>query len=238
VSARRLAEIDAAPILCVDPLAWARTVFADPALDRRHATTLLGLYRQCDPLFHPDVLLLPLHDLVREWWQAEGPPAVASEAPLRRLKRMTEDEALAAYLSDVAAAMGTVGRCNVALFVDHPSVWLETAGQMLDEVDAEDACVYLAGLLRKLAGTGITGLVIGTGASIDGDAAVAFEPLANVAGHYGWATLFCGADCLLVGDEAWRRLEPVLNEEVVIARVPDDLDADAAIAAVRRFRGN
>lgn len=255
------------PLLCLDYLPFARRVYGQDDARWFDAGNLLSTCRQAQQGLKPDVMLFPLQAWMAAWWSAQAGALPGASRPAKVLKQVFENPALLQALSDVLQALGTLNRADAAVALQLGSVedWLrwvapDWSEDVLDEGDAEDVCVYLAALANKLPTATFGSLFVSQGLPIEGDASVAYDPLANTARHFGWGLVLCapagqelpegfhllatpqaeGKQGLWLTPEAWAtRTLQQLPSFVVGTLSPDDNPATvlAHLAQLRQPRG-
>lgn len=190
------------PLVCLDYLPFARRVYGHDDASWFDAGTLLSTCRQAQQGIKSDVMLFPVLEWVKGWWHSRGIALPQASRPTKALKLALENAALLTALNEVLNALGTLNRADAAIALSLGNVegwltWIDPAAaarNSVDESDAEDVCVYLAALSHKLPATAFGSLFLEQTLPIDGDASVAFDPLANAARHFGWALVLCSHD--------------------------------------------
>lgn len=164
---------------------------------------LAAFYGKAQDMFGSDALLVDLGDLfaqraaddrLRQAMAARSRPGYA----LRTL--LGDDEARTGAQHAVEALTAGRSAAPTVLTIPAPGRWLSVAvaqaGQDTpspetgppDADRTEAAAVYVADLLRIFANGGVTGLLLDEGPTAAADLAppAAYQPVLNLAAHYGW----------------------------------------------------
>ena len=233
---------------------------------------LAAFYGKAQDMFGSDALLVDLADLyaqqaaddrLRQAMAARSRPGY----PLRTL--LGDDTARASAREAVDAITAGRATAPTVLALPAPARWLSVAagqaGQETAPPDAdraETAAVYVADLLRIFAGARVDGLLLDEGPTAKSDLAPAqaYQPVLNLAAHYGWP-VFVRTDAaqawphgpvpglagwigsapprltdgrwgLVADEDAWADTDG----DFLLARVPADGDPETIMRKVRELR--
>ncbi len=178
---------------------------------------LVSFFNQLQGLLKSDVLSVELADFYDHWLASHPDLLVAMGAKSRlgyALRTLLADPAARQHLKEIVSALCEVHK-NTPVLISLPSPrdWLGRAHCQARQVqnvevswdDAESGAMYLADFLREFASCGLSGIVLreeqGKAPASDSETA-RYQPLINVAKHYGWSVVLDGcADDYLPASE-------------------------------------
>ena len=197
-----LERLQRAPrLLWLDADAYAAQLLSGGAVPWTDAAALVAWHRQAMALVRNDVAALRVASVAEAWIAAD--PGLCEQMrerrqPLMPLRQLLASEALREHLLEVLAGLRFNNAGSpLALLLPSPRAWLVQAftaahGEppALDDEIVESAATYLADFLRSFAEAGIDALLLEP--ADDEPAATpseleVYQPLRNVASHYGWA---------------------------------------------------
>ncbi|MBZ5790620.1 hypothetical protein K8353_10900 [Burkholderia contaminans] len=159
--------------------------------------------RQAHGLLGPDVLALPLADIAAGWLALDAALKAEMAANTRRAHLPLKTWIASPPLREHAAALASALRAALpeaifALVLPSPRDWAAQAlaitdhapGVDVDEDAADAAASSIADFLRVFATTGVDALLLRESRAWGADDAALwlelYQPVANVAAHYGW----------------------------------------------------
>lgn len=103
------------PVLCLEYLNFGRNVFAPNDDNWFKPSNLLGIYGQAQQLVKSDVVLLPLFELIKNWWgQSKSPADKLANRPGKAMKMVFSDSDLVEYITEVVNSLSSVARDSAA----------------------------------------------------------------------------------------------------------------------------
>jgi hypothetical protein len=179
-----------------------RVLLPDGGIPYDTPASFMSYYIQANGLVKPDVAILDVQDIYRDWLRL-NPVARTEMAGKKRLvfalKKMLEAPAPKTLLAEIILAVLSHlnGRLPVVLVLPSPRHWLAWANVEANGVEPEltedsigDASVYLADFIRYFSELELTGLLLTeqAGHQPASEAEVElYRPLLNVAAHYRWS---------------------------------------------------
>lgn len=192
------------PVLWLDATAYAERLLGGGSVPWSDTTAALAWYGKLSGLLRPDIVSVPLVNLVQHLLLKRPALKDAMRARSRALfpvRTLLADEGLRGLAKEICTGVArTSGNHPVVLTLPTPGALTRFAYQaahggttedVFEPEDFEDAAAYVADFLREMAETGIAGITLVADASEAGlgmDAASAFRPVINVAQHYRWKT--------------------------------------------------
>jgi hypothetical protein len=177
--------------------------------------------RDAQQLLQSDVLTVPLVDLYRSLLgSAAEPDGARAVKRLRALLAAEEPRSVAIAILDGLQRLYPLGPPLVVISPS-PARWLTLLGAAgVDDDLADAAAVYLADALRALAQTSVSAIVLDEGPEPPlVDPVSIFQPVWNVAQHYGWAMGIASAN---------GEVSDLLRQPVDFVLRPDSTLADIA----------
>jgi hypothetical protein len=207
----------------IDYRAYAERLSGRPLDPADGAQDFIMGTKDAQQLLQSDVLTLPLVDLYRSLFVAAAEPDVDGGRAVTRLRELLAAEEPRSAAVSVLDGLQSLYPLGPPLVVVSPSPahWLRLLGaaDVDEDLDAA-AAMYLADALRALARTAVSGIVLDDGSeSLLSDPVSIFQPVWNVAQHYGWAMGIMSAN----GEVA-----DLLRQPVDFVLRPDSTLADIA----------
>jgi len=166
------------------------------------AAALVAFRRKAAALLHPDVIVLPLCEVVSAWLQMHSELRQSMAARMRTvapLRTMLADEGLRATLVGLVLALRSAFPASpLALALPSPRKWVgdayraafvEHAAVSVGAEESDAAAVYVAEFMRSFGETGIDSVLLVESADAEPASAVEigwYRPVINLAGHYRW----------------------------------------------------
>lgn len=243
----------AAPRLLLDAQEYAQRVLLQGADVPWEPSAHARLLAQVGALLRPDLSLVDLAAFVEAGFEAR-PELRGRMSGARRataaLRVLLADDGLADDAVALVRVVAATSAVPVAVQIPSPSAWLASvAGYArdpeFDADDAENASIYLADWVRRLAGLPVDTLVLDGRAAPADESLSAYGPLLGVADHYRWTLALRRRDTLelAAGDGAvldagfWSGagVEPPQTAALVISRIDPAAEPEAVLDARLRW---
>lgn len=193
--------------LWIDGWAYGEKLLRKGAAPWDDVAALVSFFNQLQGLLKSDVLTIDLADFY-EHWLATHPALLTAMAGKSRLgyalRTLLADAAARQHLKEIVGAICGVHK-NVPVLLSFPSPrqWLASAHCQAKQIeqfqvswdDAESGAMYLADFLREFSGCGLSGIVLREEegeAPLNDSEMARYQPLINVAKHYGWSVVVDG----------------------------------------------
>ncbi len=168
---------------------------------------LVSFFNQLQSLLKSDVLTIDLESFYENWLKSH--PSLLSEMGAKNrlgyaLRTLLADQQARSHLKEIVSAICEVHK-NTPVLISFPSPrrWLGTAhcdAKQVQQVEvswqeAESGAMYLADFFREFSSCGLSGIVLreeNGEAPCSNEEVAHYQPLINVAKHYGWSVVLDG----------------------------------------------
>lgn len=190
------------PVLWLDDAAYSTRLLGCGAAVWLDPAALIAFRRKATGLLRPDVIVLPVAEVVAAWLQTNAGlrgSMAAKKRSVAPLRTLLADEGLRATLVELAAAMRSAFPASpLALSLPSPRKWVNqayraafegSAGVAVAAEEADAAAVYVAEFLRSFGQAGVDSVLLEESAEAEPASAAEidwYRPVINLAGHYRW----------------------------------------------------